>query len=567
MQMADARTLHQRRLDEWRKRFPDSRHRYYDLETLEALKAANDRLAFIDMRDRPDVCRSYPSYMTIGNTHKCNLTCQMCFKQLDDYDNMSLPDMGLGRFESLAHELFPHMRFVALSVSGDPLVSKSLFTELELLATYGVRAGITTNGMPLARRGLMERLIPSTQTLIVSFDGADEPVFNSIRRGASFPRVVENIKKFNEARNAVPHDQHRPELHFNTILQFKNVRQLPQLIELAHELAVDRVYVDHVVILGKLNRGDSLEPYKRLTNEMLERAAATAERLGMNVRLPQPFTLGADHVDQPYVAFDDETLLAQGAEHLHTIPYDGSAENVPDELVAIIEDVRASGGGNEEFVRKILDSGITNRNFLWGVHQLGPSLMPPRFEKVSSCLYPWRESAIEYNGNVAPCCNEQLKGSRRMGVLREGGSFLDIWNGEEYQRLRRSLRTGRSYAYCRYCYLVESVDDAAWNACVDERRFQVEVAQGFPLEGFLPHVGRFTVTDILSAQLDERCRLRLWIDDAFYGELAPQPHEASRSWTFHDPTLRKLVFTNEQRLRLECEGVDRVALEVVGLLD
>ena len=41
----------------------------------------------------------------------------------------------------------------------------------------------------------------------------------------------------------------------------------------------------------------------------------------------------------------------------------------------------------------------------YGVPQLGPSLIPEGERKVSACAYPWRESFIEYNGIVAPCCN------------------------------------------------------------------------------------------------------------------------------------------------------------------
>src|SRR5262245_1380903 len=258
----DLATCHQHRLASWRERHPRSAHRYLDLEALAQLKAENDALARQDMARRPEVCASYPSFLTIANTHRCNLTCQMCFKQLDDADNMTLPELGLECFESLAHELFPHLRTVALSVSGEPLVSRSLFDELDLLATYGVRARVTTNGMPLHRAGLLERLLPALDTLTVSMDGADEPVFNSIRRGASFKKVVANIRRFNEFRAALPPDGFRPRLHFSHTLQWKNVIQLPRLIELAHELRADGVYVEHVYIHGTLNKEDSLEGHK-----------------------------------------------------------------------------------------------------------------------------------------------------------------------------------------------------------------------------------------------------------------------------------------------------------------
>src|SRR5262245_6101634 len=369
----DRRTQHERRLESWRERHPGSQHRYLDLDALEHLKSVNDALARQDMRERPEVCAAYPTLMTIGNTHRCNLTCKMCFKQLDDADNMTLPEMGLECFEALAHEIFPHLRIAALSVSGEPLVSRSLFAELDLLATYAVRASVTTNGMPLHRTGLLERLLPALHTLTVSMDGADEPVFNSIRRGASFAKVVANIRRFNEHRDALPPDEFRPRLHFSHILQWRNVTQLPQLIELAKELEVDRVHVDHVYIHVSLNEDDSLEGHRRLTNRMLEQAAETAARLGVEVRLPQPFAVEGDP-DLAYEALDDETLLAQGREEPPTVRYDPARHDpvLVDPVIPLLEETRAAGAGNRAFVDTLLSRGLLGTHLKWGLPQLGP---------------------------------------------------------------------------------------------------------------------------------------------------------------------------------------------------
>lgn len=566
----DRRTRHQERLANWRAAHPGSAHRHLELEALEELKAANDALARRDMRERPEECASYPSFLTIANTHKCNLTCQMCFKQLDDADNMSLPELGLEAFEALAHELFPHVRSVALSVSGEPLVSKSLFDELDLLATYGVRAAVTTNGMPLHRPGLFERLLPALHTLTVSMDGADEPVFNSIRRGASFTRVIANIRRFNEQRDALPRDEWRPRLHFGHILQWKNVAQLPQLIELAHELRVDRVHVDHVYIHSSLNQEDSLVGHERLTNQMLARAAETAARLGISVRLPAPFTVQEGADDAPYTPHDAATLLRQGRERLKTVPFDPARHEplLTDPVLAVLRDTEQAGGKNEQFVGHLLARGLLNKHLEWGVPQLGPSLIPGAMEKVSACLYPWRESYVEYNRIVAPCCNPAFGAGRTMGTFEPGQPFREIWNNQAYRELRRSLSTGKSYGFCRFCYVIESADEAAWGT--QETRFKLgfELGRGAPrLVGQIPAGKRGVITALESGPVAAGTRLEIGGPDALLSVIEAAHAAAGDGPNFCRTLQPPLIVEGPREVWVRCDSEQPVRVELIGFTE
>ncbi len=563
---------HQARLAAWREAHPGSPHAFHDLATLEALKAENDRRAEQDRRDRPDECAAYPTMMTIGNTHKCNLTCNMCFKQLDDVDNMSLPDMGWQRFASLGHELFPHLRHVALTVSGEPLISRTIFEELDLMASYGVRGSLTTNGMPLARKGLMEHLLPALHALVVSMDGASQPVFDSIRRGASFPKVLENIRRFNAARDALPRNAQRPRLEFNHILQWKNVSELPRLIELAHKLHVDGVKVDHVYVHTGLNEEDSLEGHRELTNRMFDEAQATAWRLGVALRLPDHFTIPAEYAERPYRAPDEAALLAHAREHLHTVPFDERVHERFDlDLPFVeIERVRAAGGGNTAYVERLLDSGRLAGSLRWGVPQLGPSLMPQGYEKVSACLYPWRESFVEFNGVVAPCCNHSMSAGRVMGRYEVGDSFRAIWNGPVYRELRRSLSTGRSFKFCRYCYVVEGANEAQWGNEETWCRMHVALDGDTPsAAGQVPARRRFLLTEVRSGPAFEGARLELAAESEVFATLVAQ-RAPNGAWTCEHKYDRAQAtpptVAAEKVVYLRCLGSRKMDVELVGYL-
>ncbi len=555
--------VHQERLAAWRRRHPGSPHAYLDLAALAALKAENERLAERERRERPDVCAAYPTLMTIGNTHKCNLTCNMCFKQLDQVDNMSLPDMGWERFASLGHELFPHLHTVALTVSGEPLISRTIFDELDLLATYGVRASLTTNGMPLARKGLMEHLLPALGTLVVSMDGASEPVFNAIRRGALFPRVLENLRRFNEAREALPRHVPRPRLEFSHILQWRNVAELPRLIELAHAFAVDQVAVDYAYIHAGLNDADSLDRHRELANRSLDEAQATAQRLGVRVLLPERLAIPAGHVEAPYEPLDAETLLEQGRERLETLPFDPLLHERLDQDPASAEMLRvqAEGGDNAVWVERLLERGVKDA-LRWGVPQLGPSLMPPGREKVSPCLYPWRESYVDFNGVVAPCCNPSMSAGRVMGHYESGDSFREVWNNRTYQELRRSLSSGRSFKFCRYCYVVESANEARWGSEDTWYRMRVVLTSGVPVAaGQVPEKKRLVLSEVRSGPAVEGARLEIAEEGEVRVTLEAR-READGSWGF--ARTLETPFAAGKVVYLRCLGIERLDVELVG---
>ena len=64
------------------------------------------------------------------------------------------------------------------------------------------------------------------------------------------------------------------------------------------------------------------------------------------------------------------------------------------------------------------------------------------------CTDPWKVAFVRWNGEVHPCCYAPSKVV--MGSLAEQ-SFWDIWNGEAYRALRRTVNTGTPPDYCRTC--------------------------------------------------------------------------------------------------------------------
>lgn len=430
----------------------------YSPEELEELKRNNEALALQERRTRPDVVRAWPQYLTIMNTFKCDLECPMCFKQLDDVFNMSLPDMEWTIFEKVAHEVFPHLRVINLSVSGEPLISRNVFKELEMMRAYRVKTDVTTNGMPLARRGLLEALLPVCHSLTVSFDAATKQTFEYIRKGAHWETVVKNLKLFNEMRQKLPPEE-RPVFRMNHIYQHANAKEPVLLVELAHELGIDYLSIEHVYVHRDYQETTSMLNHRRLANEMIERAKERAEQLGLNGKFPPLYDLSDGVPDKPYEPPAADWLHAETKKKNPTKLYK-NATPPPDGPVTVA--LREKIPTNEAFVSMREKGWFIPRAFDYGVPQLGDSLIPDSQVKYNHCAYPWREAFVSWDGMVSPCCSPALFDAGYMGDLRVN-RFSEIWNGTVYQRLRKSIREGKTYKFCRHCYIVNPEDPESYS--------------------------------------------------------------------------------------------------------
>jgi len=67
------------------------------------------------------------------------------------------------------------------------------------------------------------------------------------------------------------------------------------------------------------------------------------------------------------------------------------------------------------------------------------------------CESPWYQFSVLHNGDVVPCLMVKLFHRRYIcgNIFRD--SFDQIWNGEDFRRIRRQILTGDLPEFCRYC--------------------------------------------------------------------------------------------------------------------
>ena len=137
-------------------------------------------------RVTPDLLR-----VQVEPTLRCNLDCPMCN---GEQRRRTRRDMSLSAFRYLLSE-FPHLRNLILQGVGEPFLNRDFFGMVALARQRGVFVQTFTNGTLLEEGRVLDGIVGSgLDVLNISFDSADKNVFERMRKGASYERVVAGIE-------------------------------------------------------------------------------------------------------------------------------------------------------------------------------------------------------------------------------------------------------------------------------------------------------------------------------------------------------------------------------------
>src|SRR4030088_2545580 len=160
---------------------------------------------------------------------RCNCRCVMCdiWQANANKQELSRDDIErqMGSLRSL------HVQRVVLS-GGEALMHRNLWTLCELLRDIPIQITLLSTGLLL--KVFAADVVKWCDEVIVSIDGSRE-VHNSIRRvPRAFERMAEGIAALRAQRPGYP-------VSARCVLQRHNFRDLPNIVQAAHEIGLDRV--------------------------------------------------------------------------------------------------------------------------------------------------------------------------------------------------------------------------------------------------------------------------------------------------------------------------------------
>jgi MoaA/NifB/PqqE/SkfB family radical SAM enzyme len=328
-------------------------------------------------------------------TMRCNLHCEFCY--VGDLLNLEGEWRQELTVEGLRQAFPDHAGFQISLTGGEIFMRKDIMSVLDLFREKGYACGyLTTNGTiiteeraealaDLAARGFLKHIS-------VSIDGPGE--LHDVARGlkGTFERTTEGLRRLQAAARR----RHAPlRISINTTVAHETLEALDQMVEVAGELGVDAIGLNHLMF-------------------------STPEEVAETVRLIDP----------------------TGATDASAIATFVTADPGLD-----VERVRVKVAELEEKCRR--------KNVLFDfrpkVHpQLVDNYYTPGAKLDGRCLYPFLHARVSFSGKMYFCPFIRVE----VGDLTQS-SLADIWNGDKYVGMRKALVENGIFPVCRRCCKVE----------------------------------------------------------------------------------------------------------------
>ncbi|MDI6781435.1 MAG: radical SAM protein [bacterium] len=227
-----------------------------------------------------------PVHLIIEPTTFCPLKCRMCKREKYVASPSHMSFEGFKR-------IFDQIRPLRLTLSGlgESLVNPALVDMISYANKNGAQVS-TTSSLALSGINMEQLVVSGLKRLKVSLDAADAQTYQHIRGLDLFDRVVDNIRTIvalKQKKNtfAARMDSSLPYLCLQVVIQSKNVFQLSQIVELAHDLGVNTVSFRPVGLAGIEEKRDEL--IAGLTTDevicQMKKARDTAKKIGMKTNL------------------------------------------------------------------------------------------------------------------------------------------------------------------------------------------------------------------------------------------------------------------------------------------
>jgi radical SAM protein with 4Fe4S-binding SPASM domain len=193
-------------------------------------------------------------------------------------------NMSVSDFDQIVKKLFPTLIEAHPTNIGEPLISPWFGYFCQKCKEYGVLLDITSNGTLLTQEKIAE-IMPCLLDIKISFDGFKKETFETIRKGANYELIVDNIKNLVRIRNVFSSSA---TITLQTTLFNFNYKELSDIINFAKEIGVDKVkaypvfsYSEAIDKVSIMNCLDEFSEYRKKCVEL-------ARNIGIKLYLTEP---------------------------------------------------------------------------------------------------------------------------------------------------------------------------------------------------------------------------------------------------------------------------------------
>lgn len=196
--------------------------------------------------------RHFPLEIQVEVSNECNLHCIMCPYHFSIDGSKKFIDLSI--LQKLK-PVYPYIIKAFLMGAGEPLLHPRFIDIVKMMKSYNIHITFSTNGMLLDSSLAREFVALGVDYVTFSLDGATAATYNSIRRGADFETVIENVTELSRLRDLKKRT--KPAIWFAPVMMKNNVHETVEFIHLAKRLGIQGVHFESLFMV------DDGSPYSR----------------------------------------------------------------------------------------------------------------------------------------------------------------------------------------------------------------------------------------------------------------------------------------------------------------
>jgi len=218
-----------------------------------------------------------PLYLQIEPTVRCNLSCLMCPSSIDRKRNQT-EDLSYADFKRIINSI-PSALHVHLQGFGEPLLNRDILRMISYCKSRSIRVTLVTNGQLLSDQMCRALAGSGLDAIGISMDGATKSKYEKIRKGASFGKLVSNIRSLAATRDSA---LSRMKIFLVFVMMKENISELPLVVDFASKAGLDGVRCQHVQFDREVKGNASRSVLSSHNRPMAEAQVSCASGLAKN---------------------------------------------------------------------------------------------------------------------------------------------------------------------------------------------------------------------------------------------------------------------------------------------
>lgn len=233
------------------------------------------------------VVAPHPLYVKLEINRTCNCRCVECVRlKLDNHHQV----MNFETFKTIIGHLDSIIEIMPYGF-GEPLLHPQFFEMMEYTNKKKIRLSLVSNFTLMTKEMGIKVLNLRPATVRVSIDGVGE-VFEKIRRGAKFDKVIHNIKTF---KHFIDERNQKVDFQMNATIWRDNIDQIIPLTQLAKEIGIPICFtnISTACMFGECvpnNCISSNQDLLKQTRSLMVKATELYDRVTYNIEQPETRT-------------------------------------------------------------------------------------------------------------------------------------------------------------------------------------------------------------------------------------------------------------------------------------